>query len=95
MQDYEHFRPFLWTRTLRFSYGTDKGREREGWQRHVWERLMPKEMVAYLEGHGFDAIMINRRGFADNARSLESGLQSRSAYRSPPQVMCQTWWLIP
>lgn len=75
MQDYEHLRPFLWTRNVRFSYGTDKGREREGWQRHV-ERLIPNEMVDYLSTHGFDAIMINRRGFGDNGRGLEASLQA-------------------
>jgi hypothetical protein len=74
MQDYEHFRPYLWTQTLRFSYGTDKGREREGWQRHV-ERLIPKEMVQYLSLHGFDGIVINRRGFRDNATALEGALR--------------------
>ena len=32
--DYEHFRPYLATRALRFSYGMLKGRSRHRWVRH-------------------------------------------------------------
>lgn len=74
MLDYEHFRPILWTDGLRFSYGAHKGRVREGWQRFV-EALEPPQMVAYLEQHGFDAIMINRRGFGDRAAGLEGAFK--------------------
>lgn len=73
MNDYEHFRPYIWTDQLRFSYGTHKGREREAWQRHA-VALVPKELVAYLGKHGFDAIMVNRRGFKDRGKELEGAL---------------------
>jgi hypothetical protein len=73
MTDYEHFRPYLWSKSLRFSYGTHKGREREEWQSYAGY-LAPDKLVSYLEDHGFDAIMINRRAFVDRGAELESKL---------------------
>jgi phosphoglycerol transferase len=75
MLDYEHFRPILWTDELRFSYGAHRGRPREGWQRFV-EALEPAQMVEYLEQHGFDAIMVNRRGYADRGGALAAGFKA-------------------
>ena len=46
--DYEHFRPYLFSTRLRYSYGSDKGRPREEWQRAV-EELAPEAMAAALE----------------------------------------------
>jgi phosphoglycerol transferase len=73
MKDCEPARPYLWTRNLRFSYGTHKGRAREMWQSIV-EQFDPGNMVAYLEEHGFDALLINRKGLPERAKSLETGL---------------------
>jgi hypothetical protein len=74
MPDCSHFRPVLWSTLPLFSYGTHKGRPRETWQLHA-EQLSPRKMVAYLEEHGFDALMINRRGLPAAGRWLESSLQ--------------------
>ncbi len=68
-QDYSNFRPYLHSRNLHFSYGSDKGRAREGWQRDM-ELLPAKEMAEKLESFGFGVILINRAGFADSAESL-------------------------
>jgi phosphoglycerol transferase len=73
MIDYEQFRPYLWTDSLRFSYGTHKGREREEWQLRA-SGLEPGALNEYLGAHGFDAIVINRRGYEDRAQALESKL---------------------
>jgi hypothetical protein len=67
--DSEHFRPFLATETLRFSYGAIKGRSRGQWQRDL-ARLPTAEMVRALESYGFAAIYLNRRGFADRGEAL-------------------------
>ena len=75
MQDCEPFRPFLWTTSLRFTFGTHKGRPRERWQMQV-EEMAPVAMVNFLEEHGFDGLLINRRGFADGARRLEESLSA-------------------
>lgn len=67
--DYAFFRPYLYSRALRFSYGSDKGRAREGWQREV-ENLPAREMAESLERYGFGAILIDRKGYPDAAAGL-------------------------
>jgi hypothetical protein len=67
--DSEHFRPFVATETLRFSYGSLKGRSRGQWQRDL-ARLTTTEQIQALESYGFAAIYLNRRGFADRGEAL-------------------------
>ena len=73
MGDYEHFRSYLFTSRVHYSYGTDKGRPREEWQRRV-EALPPAKMVDRLEGYGFSGLVVDRRAYADGGRSLLVGL---------------------
>lgn len=75
MYDYEHLRPYLYSHTLRYSYGSDKGRGGDAWQRVV-ERMEPARMISTLESYGFGAIHVNRNGYADNGKSLIAGLHS-------------------
>lgn len=75
MGDYEHLRPYLYSHTLRYSYGSDKGRGTDAWQSHV-ERMEPVRMVSTLESYGFSAIHVNRKGYADNGKSLVEGLSA-------------------
>lgn len=75
MGDYEHFRPYLYSKTLRYSYGSVKGRSREAWQKEAATLPAPR-MVAMLERYGFDAIWINRKGYADGAAALINDLRS-------------------
>lgn len=67
--DYELFRPYLMTETLRFSYGAVKYRARSRWQQEV-EAAPAETMVRRLESYGFSALYLNRRGFADQAEGL-------------------------
>jgi hypothetical protein len=67
--DYEHFRPYLATRELCFNYGALKGRSRYRWQRDM-ETLPAAEMVKRLEGYGFAAVYLNRRGFEDRGEKI-------------------------
>jgi phosphoglycerol transferase len=67
--DYEHFRPYLAARTLKFSYGSLKGRSRGRWQREA-EVLSTTELVGRLERYGFSALYFNRRGLADRGEKL-------------------------
>ncbi|MDO8539738.1 MAG: hypothetical protein Q7S40_04795 [Opitutaceae bacterium] len=69
MNDYEHFRPYLATETLRFSYGAAKNRARSRWQREL-EGHSAREMVTQLEEYGFSALYLNRRGYQDGGESL-------------------------
>jgi hypothetical protein len=80
MPDCAHFRPYLWSRSLRFSYGTHKGRPREVWQAHA-EQLAPGQMIDYLETHGFDAVLLNRKGLEASGRFLESSLRRHELVR--------------
>lgn len=81
LNDYEHFRPYLASRTLHFSYGSAKARARGRWQEELERRPVP-ELVRRLEEYGFAALYINRKGYADRAGSLlreldELGYQRR------------------
>lgn len=69
VQAYEHFRPYFFSKQLRFSFGSNKGRPREDWQQDV-EKLSPAEMVKTLERYGFAALYLNRKGFADQGQAL-------------------------
>jgi hypothetical protein len=71
--DYEHLRPYLHSRQLRFSYGSDKGRPREAWQRQV-ESLEPAAMARALERMGFAGIIANRKAYPDEGRELRDAL---------------------
>jgi hypothetical protein len=73
VNEYDHFRPYLATRTVRFSYGESKNRARGTWQRDCL-RLAPPALVPALESCGFSAIYINRQGYPDNAEQLLAGL---------------------
>lgn len=74
MTDYEHFRPYLFSRHLRFSYGSNKGRARENWQHEIAQLPIP-EMVSRLRKNGFSAIHVNRKAYADSGKELLNGLR--------------------
>ncbi len=67
--DYEHFRPYVTTETLRFSYGALKGRARGRWQREL-NSATAAELTRRLERYGFSGLYINRKGFADHGDKL-------------------------
>ncbi|MDO8539741.1 MAG: hypothetical protein Q7S40_04810 [Opitutaceae bacterium] len=69
MADYELFRPYLVTETLRFSYGAAKSRARSRWQRDI-ERVPAATLVRRLEEYGFSAVYVNRKAFKDRAEGL-------------------------
>ncbi len=65
----DHFRPYLYSHSLRFSFGTDKGRPELDWQQQV-RSLSTEQLVAQLEGAGFAAIYVNRNGFDNQGADL-------------------------
>jgi len=75
LDDYEHFRPFLATSSLRFNYGALKGRSRGRWQREV-DALPTQELVRRIEHYGFSALYLNRRGFTDRGEKLLGELRA-------------------
>jgi hypothetical protein len=66
---YDHLRPYLWTETLRFSFGSVKGRPREEWQEQVG-RLPPAQLVKELERYGFAGLYLNRKAYEDRAEGM-------------------------
>jgi phosphoglycerol transferase len=74
---YEMLRPYFFTKTLRFSFGSVRGRTREAWQWEV-EKMPVPQMVDTLEQYGFSAIYINRNGYADHATNLLNQLAAAS-----------------
>ncbi len=75
---YEQFRPYLFTKHLRYSFGDVKGRANTAWQAQV-ALLKPEAMMEQLEAYGFGAIMVNRNGYADGAKALLDAAASRAA----------------
>jgi hypothetical protein len=67
--DYQPVRGYLHSTSLRFSYGSNKGRPRDDWQQ-VAADLPPALMITELESLGFGAILIHRDAFSDRAQSL-------------------------
>jgi hypothetical protein len=70
---YDHFRPYLYSDRLRFSFGSTKGRFREKWQ----QRLAKDDLatiVSDLESYGFAAIYINKEGFGDHSEAVIKAL---------------------
>lgn len=94
MSDYEHLRPYLHSRSLRFSYGTIKGRSDSDWQAEL-QKLPVAELATRAATYGFSAVYVNRRAYVDGARGLEAQLKEQLgqpiatnadlvAYRLPP-----------
>ncbi len=69
MSDYDQFRPWLYAKNLRFSYGTTKGRGDADWQFRVASLPMP-DMPHQLENYGFAAVLINKKAYKDDAQKL-------------------------
>ncbi len=74
MTDYEHFTPYLYSKHLRYSYGSVRGRAPETWQQEV-EKMPPAEMAAKLEEYGFGAIYLNTKAFKDGGSKLIDDLR--------------------
>ncbi len=75
MEKYDHSRPYLHTESIRFSYGANKGRTHDSWQM-IAEWLPAGSLVNYLQRMGFEAIIVNKKGYADGGSSIISALQS-------------------
>lgn len=72
--DYDMLKPYLHTKNLSFSYGGVQGREQE-WQLDV-ERITGRTLVQVAAAMGFDAILIDRRGYPDRAAQHRAALGS-------------------
>lgn len=73
MGDYELFRGYLHSKTLRWSYGSMKGREGDFWQKQVAEEPL-NDMVNTLAFAGFNGIYLDRNGYVDEGVEIETKL---------------------
>jgi phosphoglycerol transferase len=70
MVDYDHVRPYLHSDDLRWSYGAMKGRPED-----VGDDV---DQPSGAAGLGFDAVMVDRFGYADNGAGVEAELRGLS-----------------
>jgi phosphoglycerol transferase len=71
MGNYEQFQGYIHSDKLYWSFGAIRGREADSW----WKNLTKKpieEQIQILKEAGFSGLMINRNGYKDNAKNLES-----------------------
>jgi phosphoglycerol transferase len=73
--DYEHFRPFLYSKNLRYSFGHVKGRGYEEWQTALLQKPL-NDIIWELEKKGFQAIIVYRPAFGENAEKIVQELQN-------------------
>jgi phosphoglycerol transferase len=74
MVDYDPFRGYLHSSTLRWSYGAMRGRGGD-WQRPL-EALPIAEAVPRIIAIGFRGISIDRLGYSDRGAEVEAALQA-------------------
>jgi len=79
---YDHFRPYLYSHGLRYSFGSSRGRESSAWLQQVSQKQL-KDAIAEIKRRGFAAIYINRNGFPDKAKGIEDALLEMG-YAKPP-----------
>ncbi|HWB11214.1 MAG TPA: hypothetical protein VG826_18440 [Pirellulales bacterium] len=76
MDAYEHFRPYLHSKSLRFTHGAMRGRDADRWHRSLRD-LPIDEFLSEVGRAGFQALYIDRRGYGDGGRELEAKLKER------------------
>ncbi|MBO9665167.1 hypothetical protein [Dokdonella sp.] len=94
MGDYEEFKPYLFTDSLKFSYGAAHGRPGYAWGSTI-ENLPAADMIAQAHGVGFSAILVDTNAYAGEQRkALIDALGA--ALPEPPSISAsRRWWLFP
>ncbi len=75
LSNYDHFRAYLHSQTLHWSYGAMKGRPGDKWQASISSEPVG-EMLDDLIASGFKGIYINRTGYKDGANGLQKALET-------------------
>lgn len=70
---YDHFKAYLHTRQLRWSYGAMKGRPAVQWQAEVSAQTTPR-MLETLAAAGFSGVQLDRWLYKDGGAALEAEL---------------------
>lgn len=75
MTDYELYRGYLHSESLRWSYGAMKGRESDQWLENVSSKNT-EDMLRIISIAGFSGVYVDRFGYEDNGASIENELNS-------------------
>jgi len=67
MKPYDHYKAYLHSKTLRWSYGAAAGEQEDKWQQAVTAQSTP-ELVKSVREAGFAGIYLNLDGYADRAK---------------------------
>ena len=76
MENYGPLRGYLFSRTLRWSYGAMRGREGDLWLRALFDHPIA-EQLDLASRSGFGAVYVDRRGYADGGTNVEAALRKR------------------
>jgi phosphoglycerol transferase len=68
MRAYDHFKPYVVSKTIHWSYPALSNKQ-TGWQQRIG-RLPPAQLPGALQAEGFAAILIDRYGYEDQGESL-------------------------
>lgn len=82
MSAYDHFRAYLHSHTLRWSFGALKGGEGDAWQRRVAGASSTEDLLKELALAAFSGLYIDRFGYPDGGGQLIAAL-SRSTGGPP------------
>lgn len=93
MGGYEHFRPYLHAKSLRFSHACMRGRADDRWHQTIRDLPIEKLFDAIVEA-GFAGIYIDRRGYADKAKHLETALAARLGHEPLVSVTGQQSFFV-
>ena len=75
MLDYEHFRPYLHSRSIKWSYGAVRNRWACVWQRQVSD-METESFLINIALQGFRGVYLNRHGYVDGGKKIENELTS-------------------
>ena len=65
---YDHFRGYLHSKNIRWSYGTMQGRDGDVWQQYISSKPL-KEMIQELSLSGFNGIYLDSYGYTDAGKA--------------------------
>jgi len=95
MFDYDPFKPFLLTRTLRFSYGVAKGRPGYAMDQAIG-KLPAQEQIDRAHALGFDAILVDAYAYAGDAtRAAITDPLTKALHAAPSVSTDGRWWMFP
>jgi phosphoglycerol transferase len=69
---YDHFRPYLFSKRLHFSFGCVKGRSANEWMQS-FSRVSAADAINILKRDGFAGIYVDRAQYEDRGQKLFEG----------------------